>query len=69
MHQEDRAYNLHKPTFNARQLTLETKLDIIQTVVDMKLTYKEIAVKYNVTPQTVSYLMKLFRKKRSYFFK
>lgn len=47
---------------------METKLDIIQTVVNMELTHKEIAIKYKVKPQTVKYLMKLFRKKRSYFF-
>ena len=61
-------YNINNPTFKACQLTLETKLNIIQTVVNMKLTHKEIAIKYKVKPQTVKYLMKLFRKKRSYFF-
>ena len=48
---------------------MQTKLDIVRTGAKLKMTYKEIAVRFSVKERVVRDLMHKLRKKPDYFVK
>ena len=67
--EQDHAYNMHRPQLTARDLDLETKLDIVRLGATRKMTWNEIAVRFFVKERVVRDLMNKLSKKPSYFIK
>jgi len=60
---------MHRPQLTARDLDLETKLDIVRLGATRKMTWNEIAVRFFVKERVVRDLMNKLSKKPSYFIK
>ena len=66
---QDHAYNMRRPQLTARDLDLETKLDIVRLGATRKMTWNEIAVRFFVKERVVRDLMYKLSKKPNYFIK
>lgn len=58
---------MHRPQLTARDLDLETMLDIVRLGATRKMTWNEIAVRFFVKERVVRDLMNKLNKKPSYF--
>ena len=58
---------MHRPQLTARDLDLETMLDIVRLGATRKMTWNEIAVRCFVKERVVRDLMNKLNKKPSYF--